>query len=97
MHLRWNRKANGHREQNGGHRDDRLWSMGLFWTTKATFSFDLGTGLKIEFTPAPGGWDLISAKKRAGAVSRDYGAITDTDVLVRIMGGDPFRRAGFSL
>ena len=40
-------KANGHREQksplsttlDGGHRDDRLWSMGLFWTTKARFQF----------------------------------------------------------
>ena len=39
----------------------------------------------------------ISAKKRAAAVARDYGAITDTDGLVRIMGCDPFRRLGFSL
>ena len=30
----------------------------------------------------------ISAKKRAVAVTRDYGAITDTDGLVRIMGCD---------
>ena len=37
----------------------------------------------------------ISAKKRAAAVTRDCGAITDTDGLVRIMGRDPFRRAGF--
>ena len=39
----------------------------------------------------------ISAKKRAAAVTRDYGAITDTDELVRIMGRDPFRRPVFSL
>ena len=28
----------------------------------------------------------INAKKRAAAIARDYGAITDTDGLVRIMG-----------
>ena len=39
----------------------------------------------------------ISAKKRAAVEARDYGAITDTDGLVRIMGCDPFRRPGFSL
>ena len=39
----------------------------------------------------------ISAKKRAAAVARDYGAITDTDGLVRNMGCDPFRRPGVSL
>ena len=38
----------------------------------------------------------ISAKKRAAVEARDYGAITDTDRLVRIMGCDPFRRPGFS-
>ena len=38
----------------------------------------------------------ISAKKRAAAIARDYGAITDTDGLVRIMGCDPFRRPGIS-
>ena len=38
----------------------------------------------------------ISAKKRAAVEARDYGAITDTDGLVRIMGCDPFRRPGFS-
>ena len=45
MHFRWNRKTNGHREQksqlsttlDGGHRDDGLWSMGLFWTAKTRF------------------------------------------------------------
>ena len=39
----------------------------------------------------------ISAKKRAAAVTGDYGAITVTDGLVRIMGCDPFRRPGISL
>ena len=39
----------------------------------------------------------ISAKKRAAAEVGDYGAITDTDGLVRIMGCDPFRRLGISL
>ena len=39
----------------------------------------------------------ISAKKRAAAIAEDYGAITDTDGSVRIMGGDPFRRPGISL
>ena len=39
----------------------------------------------------------ISAKKRATAIARDYGAITDTDGFVRIMGCDLFRRPGFSL
>ena len=33
-------------------------SMGLFWTAKKGFSFDLRTGQKIEFTPTLGGWDL---------------------------------------
>ena len=37
----------------------------------------------------------ISAKKRAAAATRDHGAITDTDRLVRIMGCDPFRRPGY--
>ena len=36
-------------------------------------------------------------KERAAAVTRDYGAITDTDELVRIMGRGPFRRPVFSL
>ena len=66
VHHRWNRKANGHREQksqlpttlDGGHRDDGLWSMGLFWTAKTKFQFDPRTGQKIEFTPTPGGRDL---------------------------------------
>ena len=39
--------SDGHREQksqlpttlDGGHRYDRLWSMGLFWTTKTRFQF----------------------------------------------------------
>ena len=35
-------------------------------------------------------------KKRAAVVARDYGAITDTDGFVRIMGCDLFRRPGFS-
>ena len=39
----------------------------------------------------------ISAMKRAAAVARDCGAITDTGGFVRIMGCDPFRRLGFSL
>ena len=30
-------------------------------------------------------------KKRAAAVARDYGAVTDTDGLLRIMECDPFR------
>ena len=34
----------------GGHRDDGLWSLGLFWTTKTRFQFDPRTGQKIEFT-----------------------------------------------
>ena len=38
----------------------------------------------------------ISAKKRAAAVARDYGAITDTNGSVRIIGCDLFRRPGFS-
>ena len=38
----------------------------------------------------------ISAKRRAAVEARDFGAITDTDGLVRIMGCDPFRRPGFS-
>ena len=38
----------------------------------------------------------ISEKKRAAAVTKDYGAITDTDGLVRTMGCDLFRRPGFS-
>ena len=38
----------------------------------------------------------ISAKKRAAVEARDYGAITDTERLVRIMGCDPFRRLGFT-
>ena len=39
----------------------------------------------------------ISAKKRAAAIAKDYGAVTDTDGLVRIMGCDPFRRPSISL
>ena len=39
----------------------------------------------------------ICAKKRAAAAARDYGAITGTDGLVRIMGCVPFSRPGFSL
>ena len=39
----------------------------------------------------------ISAKRRAAAIAKDYGAITDTDGSVRVMGCDPFRRPGFSL
>ena len=39
----------------------------------------------------------ISAKRRAAAIAKDYGAVNDTDGLVRIMGCDPFRRPGFSL
>ena len=39
----------------------------------------------------------ISAKRRAAAIAKDYGAVTDTDGLVRIMGCDPFRRPGISL
>ena len=38
----------------------------------------------------------ISAKKRAPLEARDYGAITDTENLLSIMGCDPFRRPGFS-
>ena len=38
----------------------------------------------------------ISAKRRAAAIAKDYGAVTDTDGLVRIMGCDPFRRPGIS-
>ena len=37
----------------------------------------------------------INAKKRAAEEARDYGAITDTERLVKIMGCDPFMRAGF--
>ena len=39
----------------------------------------------------------ISAKKRAAAVAKDYGAVTDTDGSVRIIGCDPLRRLGISL
>ena len=39
---------------------------------------------------------VISAKKRAAVEASDYGAITDTDGLMRIMGCDPLRRPGFS-
>ena len=40
----------------------------------------------------------ISAKRRAAAKAKDYGAVvTDTDGLVKIMGCDPFRRPGISL
>ena len=39
----------------------------------------------------------ISAKRRAAAIAIDYGAVTDTDGLVRIRGCDPFRRPGVSL
>ena len=35
---------------------------------------------------------MLEPLERAAAVVRDYGAITDTDGLVRIMGCDPFRR-----
>ena len=38
----------------------------------------------------------ISAKKRAAVEARDYGAITDTEWLAKIMGCDPFRLPGFS-
>ena len=38
----------------------------------------------------------ISANKRAAVGARDYGPITDTDALVRIMRCDPFRRPCFS-
>ena len=38
-----------------------------------------------------------SANKRTAAVARDYGAITDTGGLVRIMGCDLFGRLGFGL
>ena len=37
----------------------------------------------------------ISAKRRAAAMAKDYGAVTYTDGLVRIMGCDPFRTAGY--
>ena len=37
----------------------------------------------------------ISAKTRAAVEARDYGAITDTERLLRIMGCDPFKRPGF--
>ena len=37
----------------------------------------------------------INEKRRAVAIAKDYGAITDND-LVRIMGYDPFRRPGIS-
>ena len=39
----------------------------------------------------------ISAKRRAAAITKDYGGVTDTDGLVRIMGCDLFWRPGFSL
>ena len=39
----------------------------------------------------------ISAKRKAAVTAEDYGAVTDTDGLVRIMGHDPFRRPGISL
>ena len=39
----------------------------------------------------------ISAKRRAAAIAKNYGAVTDTDGLVRIMGCDPVRRLGISL
>ena len=38
----------------------------------------------------------IRAKKSANKETRDYGAITDTDGLVKIIGCDPFRRPGVS-
>ena len=39
----------------------------------------------------------ITAKRRAAATAKDYGAVSDTDGLVRIMGCDPFRRPGINL
>ena len=39
----------------------------------------------------------ISAKRRAAVEAKDYGAVTDTDGSVRIMGCVPFRRPGISL
>ena len=39
----------------------------------------------------------ISAKRRAAAIAKDYGAVSDTDGLVRIMGCDLFRRPDISL
>ena len=38
-----------------------------------------------------------AAKRTAAAIAKDYGAVTDTDGIVRIMGCDPFRRPGISL
>ena len=39
----------------------------------------------------------MSAKRRAAAIAKDFGAATDTERSVRIMGCDPFRRPGISL
>ena len=38
----------------------------------------------------------INAKKRANVEARDYGAITDPERLVKIMGCDFLKRLGFS-
>ena len=63
-----------------------------------------GWDLTMKLEPLERGYKIlnkaiqeISAKKRALTVTRDYGAITDTDGLVRIMGRDPCRQPGFSL
>ena len=37
------------------------------------------------------------ANRRAAAIGKDYGAVTDTDGSVRIMGYDLIRRPGISL
>ena len=74
------------------------------------FCFDPRTRQKIDFThltvtlEPPGRANKvlinaiqeISAKKRANVEARDYGTITDTERLVKIMGCDPFRWPGFS-
>ena len=39
----------------------------------------------------------MSARKKAHAEGRNNEAIIDTEMLVKIMGGDPFRRLGISL
>ena len=39
----------------------------------------------------------ISAKRRAAATAKDYGAVTGTGGFVGFMGCDPFGRPGISL
>ena len=44
------------KDVDGCHRDDRLWTMGLFWATVSALIQEQGKNM--DFTPTPGGWDL---------------------------------------